>query len=361
MLPPRRAICDYVIFIFVYYFVDTCVSNTVVFDQCGRRCDCVSGELVNCCRIRHDWASINSEEKLQYLNAVKTIVSDPVYRSRYESLILQHETSFNTNAQSTDPFLSQYLPYSRYFLLEYENLLREIDCHITIPYWDWSAFPFSPYDNPVWDNDLGFGDMSRGNDSCVKNGPFSFDQFSVPRGGCVQRLYLDRMYPSRDMIERDLLPLPAEEFDTFHRKLQLFIGTNVLCFVGGNLCSSSSAYDPLFPLYLSYIDNIFDRWQSLKQGRDTVRYANDITPLFSAGGLSVADFSDNSNLPRGVGICYGPPQFHKRHPPPPVSLTMSAAAELPQVTTTMDCIDENEVNFMILTEEDKAFMKKNCQ
>ena len=298
--------------------IGTCTGNTIDYNQCGHKCDCINGRHVNCCRVRKDWASLTAEEKQRYIDAVKELASDPVYKPEYESLLEEHKLSFKTNAQSNDPSKSLFIPYSRSFLYKYEKLLHQIDCKIMVPFWDISAFPVLPYQNPVWSNEDGFGNSSRVSDHCLQSGPFNYREFSTPNGTCIQRLHLNKTFPSRDIIERDLLPLPAVEFNNFHRQLQLLIGLNTLCHVGGNLCSNTASYDPVFPLYLSYIDSIYDRWQRFKVGRETVRFSDDHSPLPVNGEYTVSQFNDNSNLPNGVSICYDPPRFHKRYPHPSV-------------------------------------------
>ena len=205
-------------------------------------------------------------------------------------------------------------------MLQYENLLKEIDCRITIPYWDWTAFPVNPYRHPVWDNRYGFGNTSRPTDECVATGPFRFDQFQIPdiQGGytCIHRDYNDNKFPRREAIDRDILPLPASQFRTVHRQLQVFLGINALCYVGGDLCSLRPAYDPVFLLHLSNVDFIFDRWQRFGEGRETVRYADDSKPLVFGAGLTVSELKDNKALPGGVIVSYEAPVFHKNHLPP---------------------------------------------
>ena len=46
--------------------------------------------------------------------------------------------SIGTN--SARPFNQAFfLPWHRWFILAFENLLRKVDCKVTVPYWDWSA------------------------------------------------------------------------------------------------------------------------------------------------------------------------------------------------------------------------------
>ena len=73
-------------------------------------------------------------ERVRYINTVKKASKDPAYIERYERLLTLHRVLFDTNIHQLDTFL----PWHRWFILQYENLLREIDCRITVPFWDWS-------------------------------------------------------------------------------------------------------------------------------------------------------------------------------------------------------------------------------
>lgn len=342
---------------------DTCSEDEEdVFDRCGRRCQCVGGRLVNCCRVRRDYAGLTVTDRLAYINAVLTVARDePVYRSRYNELISLYLTSFLNNvSQSTTPSSSQYFMFIRYFMLEYEDLLKDINCRLTIPFWDWTPFPEAPYTAAVWSNNDGFGDTSRVEDGCVITGPFRVDEFDVTPsagGGCLRRDYRNQRFPSRDIVDRDLLPLPADEFTQFHRFLQLFIGINVQCFVGGTMCTSNSANDPVFLLHLSQLDSLLTRWQNLGQGRETVRYSTDNNPLVLSPGFTVADFSDNTDLPYGSCITYDPPELLKNHSPPPSASFKAVAAT---AAPPMDCVPEEMMSFMPMTEADHQFMVDRC-
>lgn len=69
-----------------------------------------------------------------------------------------------------------FLPWHRWYMLAFENMIREVDCRVTIPYWDW-AF----WSNVSWKNNIhiwnshdyglgGNGDPEKG--YCVQDGPF---------------------------------------------------------------------------------------------------------------------------------------------------------------------------------------------
>ena len=288
-----------------------------VLDECGQECTCVNGRYTNCCRVRPDYAAMTTTEKLRYINTVLLVTTDAHYKPRYEALVATYTSSYETLAHNTDPNTSQFFVWTRYFLLEYENLLREVDCRITIPYWDWTVLPLNPYMSPVFDPTTGFGDSSRESDICVANGQFSYENFVVTPsagGGCLTRDYRLQMYPTRAIIEQDVLTLPAEEFDEFHQFLQLFIFSNIRCFIGGHMCSPDAANDPLYLLHLAQTDFIFDRWQHVDAARLKVRYAEDTTPLALIPGARVLDYADNQGLPDGTRVCYGHQEF-KNHIP----------------------------------------------
>lgn len=261
--------------------------------------------------------------------------------------------------------------FNRFLLLEYENLLREIDCRITIPYWDWTALPTTPYVSPVWSNRNGFGDSSRPSDRCVATGPFRvgvFSQTPSGGGGCVKREYNEQTYPTRAIIERDLLTQPGSEFFEFQRFFQIFIHTNVRCFVGGTMCTQDALNDPAYLVHLSMVDYIFDRWQRLSSDRLTARYANDLTLLALAGKLTVNDFHDNDNLPNNVRVNYATPIVTRVVEPDTVGKVHLATTAGGQASenvdnnrpTTMGCLSDDQVKELV-DEKDQDFFKEQCK
>ena len=332
--------------------IDVCSGKSHAFDKCGRRCQCIKGKLVNCCRVRKDFSSLTQQERLTYINAVLKLSKDPVYKPRYDALVKKYRDSYKTVAQLCTTSKSQFFPFIRYFLREYENLLREIDCSITIPYWDWTALPRKPYSSPVWDNTHGFGNTA-GAYSCVTTGPFHFPGFkTTPSAGaqCLKRNYHKGFYPSREIIERDILSVPASGFKYFHYMLQMFISINVQCFVGGTSCSVHAANDPAFILHLANVDRIFNRWQNLGGGRETVHYGSNNTPLVLSNGLVVSQFCDNSKLPGGTSICY----HDGSKTGSPDRLTSS------KVTMAKMLCRYQDAKFVEMDDDQTTFMKKQC-
>ena len=86
-----------------------------MFDQCNRQCRCDgdSKRLVECSRLRRDWAELNTQDKLRYIQVVLTVATDELYKPRYEALVKEYEDSFATDAQIPQPSMSQFIPYNR--------------------------------------------------------------------------------------------------------------------------------------------------------------------------------------------------------------------------------------------------------
>lgn len=335
-------------------------------DECLRSCTCAGGNLIDCCRLRSDYGSLSEEERQRYISTVIRAATDPEFKPRYEALVERYKSSFDTLAQNTDPEVSQFFPWNRLFLLEYEDLLQEIDCRVTVPYWDWTALPMNPYMSPFWSPESGFGDSSRLNDSCVVNGPFAYDRFQVTSsasGGCVERQYRLQTFPTRAMIEQDLLTSRATEADYafFHHFLQIFVHTNVRCFVGGQMCSPDAANDPAFLPHLAQVDSILDRWQGIDEEHLRIAFGNDRRPLvLTDGTLVAADFHDNSNLPNGVSVCYGEPNLKSHVPPSMLFLTQALEEITDNRNLHMSCVGDQDMQSVPMGLEAADFMHKMC-
>lgn len=340
-----------------------CEEGSTVYDDCLRRCTCRGGVPVNCCRVRRDFATLTIADRQRYIQTVLTVAKEPTYKPKYEALVAKYQASFDGLAQSTDPAVSQFFSWNRFYLLQYEDLLQEVDCRVTLPYWDWTVLPTTPYLAAVWSPDSGFGDSARATDGCVENGPFRFDLFEVTQsaeGGCLRRDYRLQMYPTRAIIEQDLLTLPAEEYSQFHRFLQIFVHINVRCFVGGQMCSDDAANDPVFLLHLAQIDAIFSRWQAIDSDRFSAAIIGDNRPLAQAGGeLTVSDFGDISELPDSNSVCYEASGF-KSHIPPSMHFLAQSLEELTNSEHHMTCVTDEEMRGVSMDTDTADYMHKEC-
>ena len=330
-----------------------------MYDSCQRRCICREGAPVNCCRVRRDFASLSIADRERYIQTVITVATDERYQAKYEALVNQYSASVDTLAQSTDHRVSQFFPWNRFFLLKYEDLLQDVDCRVTIPYWDWTALPMSPYLTPVWNPDSGFGDSARSKDSCVENGPFRFDQFEIVGGGCLQRDYRMQMFPSRAIVEQDLLTLPADDYAQFHQFLQLFLHVNVRCFVGGQMCSDQPANDPVYILHLAQIDTILSRWQNIDSERASILLSDNRELELSDGNL-ISDYGDIGSLPGDNRVCYEPAEF-KSHVPRSMQFMVHTLQEMTQNSAMrMACVTDQQMSKVHMSATAADFMHNRC-
>ncbi|XP_028417565.1 uncharacterized protein LOC114541979 [Dendronephthya gigantea] len=112
---------------------------------------------------------MSDAERTRYIEVVKTASKDPLYKKRYETLLTIHKTIFTSGIHQPTYFL----PWHRWFILEYENMLREIDCSVTVPYWESAEEANNALASDLWNkDDHGFGGNGTGSSNCVQDGPF---------------------------------------------------------------------------------------------------------------------------------------------------------------------------------------------
>lgn len=109
----------------------------MALDRCGQRCRCSGGRLIDCTRIRREFTTMTTGDREKYIRAVVAASTDSRYKADYDRLITLHKTIFNSGIHGRDHFL----PWHRWFVLQYENILRRVNCQVTVPFWDWSLVP----------------------------------------------------------------------------------------------------------------------------------------------------------------------------------------------------------------------------
>ena len=112
------------------------------------------------------------DERIRFIKAFKTLASHPKYIKDFEAFTVIHRDLFTDGIHSGNYFL----PWHRWYMLTFENMVRQVDCRNTLPYWDWAFWSNAAWTENVhlWNsNDHGFGgngDPNRG--YCVQDGPF---------------------------------------------------------------------------------------------------------------------------------------------------------------------------------------------
>ena len=207
---------------------------------------------------------------------------------------------------------NHFLPWHRWFILQYENLLRLVDCTFIIAYWDWSAVSSDPFNTTdprsLWHSDrldTGFGGDGRG--SCVQTGPFGENEWSIvplPKSGrssCLKRLF--NGYPPDTIAVETLLKTELADFKTFEAKLRAALHGVVHCLIGGTMCDNNAAAAPEFFLHHGFIDKIWNDWQKITPGHKNAFFAT-IDENMPVTGLTPQAVIDLSSQPGGVIVEY---------------------------------------------------------
>lgn len=213
-----------------------------------------------------------------------------------------------------------FLTWHRWFILQYENLLRQVDCNFTIAYWDWSAVSSNPFStankSDLWHSaDTGFGGDGGGMSFCVQTGPFRENEWSIvplPAGSppepgprCLVRMFNGNP-PDTVAVER-VLKTEVANFTDFELMLRINLHDLVHCLIDGTMCSIDSAAAPEFFLHHGFIDKIWDDWQKKSEARKNVFFST-INQIMPGTQLLPRAVIDLSSQPGGVIVEYLAPR-----------------------------------------------------
>lgn len=278
-----------------------------VVDECDRQCTCSFGQLINCCRVRKEFRlSLTLAERLRYVNTIRLVSTTQPYRTTYETLMRKHRINFNNGLHGTALFY----PWHREFIWDLENILRQVDCRITVPYWRWSLEATRPFSSTIWAANGGFGGTG-GRNGCVSNGPFASPwttQEVPPR--CLTRAFNTRAtFATEADITRviDSNCPSASQFTCFANGIESY-HNYVHGSIGGHMVGTLSTNDPMFFMHHSYIDRLWARWQS-KSTAHVNAYGGSVNQVHPGGTSRVSEWLD---LNRQGGkpenrVCYDDP------------------------------------------------------
>ena len=206
-----------------------------------------------------------------------------------------------------------FLTWHRWYTLQYENLLRRVDCGVTVPYWEWtSSEAFDTSDNGVCnDKDYGFGGNGAGALHCVQTGPFKEsewrilppqkDDSGVDNKHCLAREF-GNLPTEADL--QDVLTIPAYNFPYFEVTLRNFLHFNAHKGVGGTMFTLNAAAAPEFFLVHAFVDKIWDDWQKKSCAHKYAFLYTVDEGLPSSSGTMPYEVVDLSSLPGGVQVKY---------------------------------------------------------
>ncbi len=233
------------------------------------------------------------------------------WKSCYAELIQLHYEYFNSDIHEQVYFL----PWHRWYLLSLENLLRQIDCSITVPYWDWSLEPQTWQNSIVWAAECGMGgNGDPDNHDYVSTGLFREGNWELPSGGGWLQREFDGNVPDSASVAL-IQEAGVDEFDTWHSAIQGDLHDNVHCRIDGTMCTQQSANDPVFFLHHGFIDKLWADWQNKGLEYLHLEYYSQNTDSMPATTYSPSEVYELANQPGCVRVCIQQPTstYHALH------------------------------------------------
>ncbi|XP_031563083.1 uncharacterized protein LOC116298694 [Actinia tenebrosa] len=251
---------------------------------------------------------MTAAERIRYVRTVKIVSTDPSFQSRYNNLITLHREIFiGFRIHREEHFLT----WHRWYILQYENLLRQVDCNVTVPYWDWTVVSGSPWgttERDVWySGNSGLGGNGVNPTYCVKDGPFRDGIWRLPPSNFLDSRCLKRNFTGNppDVVALSiLLNTPASLFQEFELSLRSTFHDTVHCLINGTMCSFDSSGAPEFFFHHAMVDKIWTDWQKKSNAHKEAYFKQLNLRLPSANGLRSVHLIDNQALPGGVRVLY---------------------------------------------------------
>ncbi|OHF02032.1 hypothetical protein CORC01_02611 [Colletotrichum orchidophilum] len=265
--------------------------------------------------IRREWRSLGSDEKADYISAVRCLLSRPskvtAGSSLYHDFPLLHSVVGGVSHNT-----ALFLPWHRYLLHVYETELRSTCSYNgSLTYWDWSLDWESLADSPVFSNTTGFGGNgdssapeSVGGGHCVTDGPFydlklaifglEEDRHCLSRGfadgNVMGRLNGDKVKPA---VIEEILRQP--DYASFFGKLEDGPHNQIPNGIQGDFIKFTAPNDPLFFLHHSQLDRLWWMWQQRnlrarlsdygETKKDKVVTQASLSDAISIGGIMAPD------------------------------------------------------------------------
>lgn len=216
---------------------------------------------------------MKNDERRRFIKVLKIVATKEPFKSQFYKLVSKYNNFFHCLKKG-----SVFLPWHRVYLLKLENLLRQVDCRVTLPYWDWTRSSGNPWkvNDPVsiWSNiSYGLGGDGKGPSNCVGTGPFRKGKWNITlndnKTTCLKRHFHGNP-PNAQTVE-SVLSLPWQKFSVFEDNLRNVFYHSVACDnIGGHVCSREAAQTPEFILITCFVDKLWGQWQNISDfHRDT--------------------------------------------------------------------------------------------
>lgn len=279
-----------------------------MYDECNRRCRCKDERLADCHRIRKDFIKMPLEERRRYVRALKVISIEVPYKSTYDLITKLHPKFFYIIHEK--PF---FFPWHRWYLFIFENLLRHVDCRVTVPYWNWARAVsrkrmWRQTDiRDIWNPGLhGLGGNGESGSRCVRTGPFKAGKWSLPSwlsSECLSRHFDHKYYLPGEWYVSYLIKIPWNKFHKFESGVRDYMHNDLHNAVGGTMALDESANAPEFWSHHAFLDKIWSNWQD-RGPKYKFAYYRSINRTLPGSNHFGWEFMDLQNQPHCIKILY---------------------------------------------------------
>ena len=244
---------------------------------------------------------MSKEERIRFIKTFKLVSSDLRYTSELEKLGKLH---------SVVPGKSNFFPWHRWYVLEFENLLRQVDCRITIPYWNWSRDAEHWTRGSELEDTWNSGPHGLGGNGvfpykCVMDGPFKMSEYSLPQdasGFCLKRNFnyscnLENAQEAENLVNKANFTVFLDTvFNGFHQRFHQCVGETLAYF-------KTAPYSPEFWLLHSFLDKLWVDWQKNNENNKFAFYPS--VNYFMYGTEHYPwEYIDADQLPGDVHVLY---------------------------------------------------------
>ena len=235
-------------------------------------------------------------ERCLYINTLVTVSTRGPWKDCYDQLIGLHAEYFDLGIHGGPS--SFFFPWHRWYILSLENLLRQIDCKVTVPYWDWSLESQIWTNSIVWNSQCGIG----GNGRPVRNGPFRPSVWTAPNGRPLTRNFNGVLPDCASVALAQRMDVP--QFPIWHNFIEVNLHNAFHCHVGGTMCLAEAANDPVFFLHHGFLDKLWADWQNSGTAFKNLEvYSQNTNDIPAAPGTTPEMMYDLLNQPGCVQVC----------------------------------------------------------
>lgn len=248
------------------------------------------------------------EERRRYVRAFKVVSKEAPYRSTYDLVTVLHPAFFDLIHEK-----EFFFPWHRWYLFVFENLLRHVDCRVTVPYWNWARAVsrkrlWRHTDiRDIWNpGPHGFGGNGESRTGCVRSGPFKAGHWSLPAwldSDCLSREFDYDFDLPGEWYVKDISKIHWRRFSKFESGVRDYMHNDLHNAIGGTMSKDESAAAPEFWCHHAFLDKIWSDWQD-RGSRYKFAYYKKINTTLPGSKYFGWQFMDLQNQPDCVRVLY---------------------------------------------------------